>query len=88
MTKIIRMERKNEGKDKKKRLKALIYVIIGFTIFTVAALFAIYVWFSGTFMANMWWARKAIYILIFAVGLAGIWLANEGLRYLSKKKRR
>ena len=88
MTKIIRMERKNESKDRKKTLQALLYVVIGLAIFAAAVGFAIYMWLSGTFLANQLILRKVLYVIAFLIGVLGVWFFSEGARYLSNKKKR
>lgn len=71
-----------------KRTRALAYIMVGLVMAIASGLMITYVWFSGTFLANMWWQRKIVYALLIVALVAGIWLVTEGTRYLSKKKRR
>lgn len=71
-----------------KKVRASLYVIVGTLLILATISFAIYMWFSGTFLANMWVTRKIIYVVLIVFFVAGIWLVNEGTKYLSKNKKK
>ena len=91
-TKIIRMNGKNETKSNKKKimktLQAILYTVIGLIIGIAAGSFAIYMWFSGTFLANQLVLRKILYVLAAIIITISFCFFYEGIRYLTEKKKR
>lgn len=75
-------------KRNSKKVRAFLYVIVGTLLAFASASFAIYMWFSGTFLANMWWSRKALYVVLITAFVLGFFMMYEGIKYLFKRKRR
>lgn len=69
-----------------KRKRAKIYVTCGTIGFAGLIMFAVYMYFSGTFLAGMWLIRKVLYVLTFIGILLCAWLVHEGYTYLKKRR--
>lgn len=71
-----------------KKIQAYVYVALGPIIALLAIAFGIYMYFSGTFLAGMYVARKILYIIMFIICIAGAFAYAEGSEYLKKIRRR
>ena len=71
---------------RRKTTRAIMYLFGGSIGFAGLIMFAVYMYFSGTFLAGMWLIRKVLYVLTFIGILLCAWLVHEGYTYLKKRR--
>lgn len=70
--------------NRKKIMRAWIYIILGSAITLGGIAFIIFMYFSGTFLPGNHLLRYPLYGLMFILAFAGSWIAQEGITYLSR----
>lgn len=75
-------------KRRNKKIQAYVYVTLGPIAALSAIAFCIYMYFSGTFLAGMYVARKVLYIIMLIICIIGALAYAEGDEYLKKIRRK
>lgn len=75
-------------KRRNKKIQAYVYVILGPIMSLFALRFSFYMYFSSTFLPGKYLSRDILYITMAVLFFIGLFIYDEGERYLKKIRRK